>query len=134
MSPRRDATPEVVARLRGRTVEVYRNLHRGCWSVRVGGLVALHTDAVHVEAATFKVSEAGRQRALREGARNVHATIRGIFVACGARVFLPEARTLVSVTYAHTAGPTFTRRDTGAPVQRAAAVYLRDRAFARDPA
>ena len=54
--PRRDATPRS-GPPRGRTVEVYRNLHRGRWSVRRGS-VALHTDAVHVEAATFKVPEA----------------------------------------------------------------------------
>ena len=94
-----------------------RSLHRGCWSVRVG-VSSPCTPTPSTSRPRPSRSPGGAPGALREGARNVHATIRGIFVACGARVFLPEARTLVSVTYAHTAGYTFTRRDTGAPSAR----------------
>ena len=64
-------------------VEVYYNLHRKCLSVRsrdrrVGyGRVLGHVDAIVLSEAQFKVSEAGRQRVLREKRKNVHAVVRG---------------------------------------------------------
>lgn len=56
---------------------VYRNLANGCWSVKVSGLVALHADTVLLRNAEFVVSEAGRQRVLKERRKNVHAGVRG---------------------------------------------------------
>lgn len=63
-------------------VRVYRNLHRRCWSVVAlegpdRGRVVAHRDTVVVEDACFKVSEAGRQRVLRERRKNVHAFVVG---------------------------------------------------------
>lgn len=59
----------------GRKVEVYRNLHTGTLSVRDAKtkLVIGHADRVELMSVELKVSEAGRQRAVREGRRNVHA-------------------------------------------------------------
>lgn len=57
--------------------EVYRNLHRGDWSIREGGLVVAHRDFVLVEDARFVVQPAGRARVLREKRKNVHAFVRG---------------------------------------------------------
>jgi hypothetical protein len=61
-------------------VEVYRNLHKKCWSVRQRGKVKLHTDYIFLENAELKVSQKGRERVLREQRKNVHAFIKGFVV------------------------------------------------------
>jgi hypothetical protein len=60
-------------------VFVYWNLHRDLYSVKNvrSGLVQAHATAVVVRDAELVVSEAGRQRVLREKAKNVHAGVRG---------------------------------------------------------
>lgn len=60
-------------------VEVYFNLHKYVWSVRSArtGRVILHTDKVHIRNPEFVVRQAGRERVLREGKKNVHAFVRG---------------------------------------------------------
>ena len=60
-----------------REVEVYRNLHRDCWSIRQDGVVVAHANSVGLTNCTFKVSQAGRQRVLRDQKKNVHAKIVG---------------------------------------------------------
>ncbi|BAQ49181.1 hypothetical protein Maq22A_1p34585 (plasmid) [Methylobacterium aquaticum] len=60
-----------------RSVEVYRNLTRKAWSVRVNGRVVAHVQAIALQAVTLRASEAGRLRCLRTGARDVHAWARG---------------------------------------------------------
>ena len=64
-------------------VEVYRNLHKGCFSVRAlsgenKGRVIDHVHSITLTDATFVVQPAGRDRVLREGRKNVHAFVRGI--------------------------------------------------------
>lgn len=63
-------------------VFVYFNLNKLCLSVRAvggphAGLVVAHARAVQLDRATFKVSQAGRARVLRERSKNVHAGIVG---------------------------------------------------------
>jgi len=58
-------------------VYVYFNLHKNCFSIRKNGKVISHCDSVILKDATFKVSEAGRQRVLREKRKNVHAFVVG---------------------------------------------------------
>lgn len=76
----------------GQEVFVYYNLHKHVFSVKdvKTGLVVAHTSVIHLENATFKVSEAGRQRVLAEKRKNVHAGVRGTFVR-------PEPWNLTSV-------------------------------------
>lgn len=64
----------------GRKVEVYRNLHNGLLSIRdaKSKRVIGHAESVCIGNVTLRVSEAGRQRAVREGRRNVHAFAVGI--------------------------------------------------------
>lgn len=69
----------------GERVFVYFNLHKKCWSVKAlsgefKGLVLVNTDVVYLRDVTPKVSEAGRQRVLREKQKNVHAGIVGHLV------------------------------------------------------
>ena len=63
-------------------VFIYFNLHRKCFSVKAlegakKGRVVAHVNDAVVYNPTFKVSEAGRQRVLRERKKNVHAGVVG---------------------------------------------------------
>lgn len=63
-------------------VFVYYNLHQQTWSIKAlegpdKGRVIHHSDYVVLHNARGKVSEAGRQRVLRELRKNVHAGIVG---------------------------------------------------------
>lgn len=63
-------------------VFVYRNLHRSAWSVKAlsgphKGKVVGHADELVLAGCQTKVSEAGRQRVIAEGKKNVHAGVVG---------------------------------------------------------
>jgi len=63
-------------------VEVFFNLHTKLWSVRAlsgadKGRVIGHAHTVLIRDASFVVQQAGRERVLREGRKNVHAFVRG---------------------------------------------------------
>lgn len=60
-------------------VFVYRNLHRGGFSIRDAKTrrVIGHASELLIRDPEFVVSEKGRQRVLRTGVRNVHAGIVG---------------------------------------------------------
>jgi hypothetical protein len=60
-------------------VFVYWNLHKKCWSVRDQKTrkVIQHLDQIALTDCHFKVSEAGRQRVIRERRKNVHAGVEG---------------------------------------------------------
>lgn len=60
----------------------YFNLHRKCFSIKAlegknKGRVVAHRNDVLLFDGTFKVSEAGRQRVLKEQRKNVHAGVVG---------------------------------------------------------
>jgi hypothetical protein len=66
---------------------VYVNLHKQCLSVRAvtgpeRGRVVAHANALLLESVFFKVSEAGRQRVVRERSKNVHAGLVGELTKC----------------------------------------------------
>ena len=122
---------------------VYRNLHRDCWSVVDArtGRVALHADWVLLTGVRFLVSLAGRERAVREGRRNVHARVRGQLQASGlgnssAGGFAqaqetsgepapaPEPRTLRRVTYNPFRLPYFHLAGTTTPVKAVASAFF----------
>lgn len=63
-------------------VFVYFNLHKKVWSVKAldgpnKGKVIARLPSVDLVGAQFKVSEAGRQRVLKERKKNVHAGVVG---------------------------------------------------------
>jgi hypothetical protein len=67
----------------GQRVKVYRNLHKDTWSLLATegpqkGRVIGYADEVLVTDPVLIVSEASRQRAIREQARNVHAFVVGV--------------------------------------------------------
>jgi len=66
----------------GQSVKVYRNLHHGGYSIVAAdgehaGLVVARSGHVVLMDALFVVSEAGRQRVIREKKKNVHAYALG---------------------------------------------------------
>ena len=66
-------------------VFVYFNLHKKCFSIKAlegdrKGRVVAHSDTVVLEGCKLLVSEAGRQRVLREKRKNVHAGVTGVWI------------------------------------------------------
>jgi len=54
---------------------IYRNLHKDCFSVRYKGKVIAHSTSLLATGVTFSVSQAGRERVLREKKKYVHAYV-----------------------------------------------------------
>lgn len=65
--------------LEGKKIRVYRNLHRHCLSVQHKGIVIMHVDEIQLKDTRFIVSQAGRERVLRERRKTVHAYVEGQF-------------------------------------------------------
>ena len=70
---------QVVDRLAGRRVRIYYNLNNKCWSVKDMKMnrVVCHADELFLDFPLPVVSEAGRQRVIREKRKWVHAYIEG---------------------------------------------------------
>lgn len=64
----------------GERVFVYRNIHKKCYSVKSlkTNRVIAHVDSIDLINVSFRVSQAGRDRVLREKRKNVHAGVVGI--------------------------------------------------------
>ncbi|MGG1219369.1 hypothetical protein ABE236_18175 [Priestia endophytica] len=64
---------------RGQKVKVYFNIHKNVFSIKdvKTGLVVGHSNEVTLEDVTFKVSQTGRERVLKERRKNVHAFVEG---------------------------------------------------------
>lgn len=92
----RDGKPE------GQRVFVYFNLQRKVWSVKAlsgphKGLVIAHSTDVALRYVTPRVSQAGRQRVLRDRQKNVHAGLVGTWVPSDLKG--PTAESSGSITY-----------------------------------
>ncbi len=61
-------------------VEIYRNLHKKCYSVRQNGVVRFYTTNITLKKVKFVVREKGRQKVLRERQKNIHAFVKGFIV------------------------------------------------------
>ena len=60
-----------------RSVDVYRNLHKNCYSIKQDGLVKAHAQKLSLEQCTFHVNEKGRDRVRKTKRKEVHAWVRG---------------------------------------------------------
>jgi hypothetical protein len=60
-----------------RSVEVYRNLHKQCYSIKQDGLVKAHADEISLKKCTFHVNEKGRDRVRKTKRKEVHAWVKG---------------------------------------------------------
>jgi hypothetical protein len=107
-------------------VKVYRNLHRGCWSVmdaKTRRVIEHRTDLM-LKDATFQVQESGRQRVLRERKKNVHAFISGELVDNVPWDDLCELPASAEVSYNPYRMGSFYKRETGEPIRKAQAVLF----------
>ena len=123
MTPRPSSAPV------GLRVFAYRNLHKGCWSLKAmegphKGRVVAHCADVALAACELRVSEAGRQRVLRERRKNVHAGVVGHVLAAVPQ-YQREGKPLRYNPYE---GPTFTAE--GRAVRAADVVHLGQRGVA----
>jgi len=66
-------------------VQVYWNLHKGCYSVRQSGRVIDHVTAISLRDVRFNVAPAGRDKVRATGVKNVHATVTGYICFTGRR-------------------------------------------------
>jgi hypothetical protein len=121
-------------------VYVYYNLHKHCFSVRAvdgeqRGRVIAHAAAVRLADVRFRVSEAGRQRVLREQRKNVHAGVVGELTNLVLHGAEPDQAWLdclaqfekdaTAVTYNPYANDSFVERVTGTCVHSARECVLR---------
>jgi hypothetical protein len=88
----------------GLRVFVYYNLHKHLWSVKAlegehKGRVIAHREFIILQACRFKVSQAGRQRVLRERRKNVHAGVTGRVLGNVTDMELHNTLHRVEVTY-----------------------------------
>jgi hypothetical protein len=109
-------------------VFVYYNLHRKCWSVKAlegprKGRVIAHTNEVWLDGVEFRVSQAGRQRVLREKKKNVHAGVVGWIVPSEGRYIEGWWERAYYNPYQV---ETFVRWDTHGPIKRAKWAALRN--------
>ena len=115
-------------------VFVYYNLHKKCFSIKAlesvkegasKGRVFLHSDAIVLHYATFKVSQAGRNRVLKEKRKNVHAGVVGYLSETLNYDY--DTSEMTSVTYNPYLYTSFVTADSKTPVRSADTVYLKDR-------
>lgn len=103
-------------------VKCYFNLHKKVFSVQHNGIVIAHKGSLVLRNATFKVSEAGRQRVLKEKRKNVHAYVIGELE----EYFAPEGETQ-DVTYNPYLYQTFVDKKTLTAVTKADIVWLNNK-------
>ena len=60
-----------------KVVHVYRNLTRGGYSIKQGGLVVAHCNEAALHTCSMHVNEKGRQRVVKSGRKQVHAWVIG---------------------------------------------------------
>lgn len=100
----------------GTPVELYWNLHKHLYSVRVKGRVVAHVSGFTLKDARFSVQPAGNAKVRAEGRKNVHAFIRGEWVNDTPAVSLFLHGGVTYNPYQHT---TFVARVTNQPIRRA---------------
>ena len=118
----------------------YFNLHKKLFSIRnqKTRLVEGHSNLVALSNCKFKVSEAGRQRVLREKRKNVHAGVEGTFLGTSIMLMGEPIYDLeedfVELTYNPYKYGTFVVKSTEVPVYSAKLVVLKDKqVFAMAP-
>ena len=106
-------------------VKVYWNLHKKVFSVVAlegdrKGKVIQYADRIELKDVSFKVSEAGRQRVLRDRCKNVHAFVIGTRVVSDVGCYV----TTETVSYNPYTRSQFYVRETGKDVSRSRWVSL----------
>ena len=101
-------------------VRVYYNLTKKCFSVmdKKTRLVIAHARKVELSDVSFKVSESGRQRVIKERRKNVHAFVEGNWEQNGVSLLGVE------IAYNPYLYSSFVVKDTLQPIHRADSAYL----------
>lgn len=105
----------------------YRNLNYGDnFSTKHRGIVINYFDTAIIKIGRFQVSEAGRDRCLREKKRNVHAFVVSETepMAVQTRAEIPPDHLLAEIKYNPYRADTFINSKSGKPISIAAKVYL----------
>lgn len=74
---KRPTLPEMI----GLPVQVYKNLHLNCWSIRHKNKIIAHTETLELADCVCHVGQSGRERVLQQKQKNVHAWIRGTLLS-----------------------------------------------------
>ena len=105
-------------------VKVYYNLHKHTFSIQSktpkGWRVTGYADRLNLTDVEFRVSDAGRQRVLKEGRKNVHAFVIGNLTD-------EELETSVDVSYNPYKHGYFYRKNNGQAGHSASTVTLENR-------
>ena len=111
------------------TTFVYFNLHKKVFSLRNQKTrkVYAHGNHIVLTDVTFKVSEAGRQRVLREQRKNVHAGVQGDVFSQGVPMVSLEGDNIREATYNPYYFDSFVDIETKQPIHSADIVYLADK-------
>ena len=104
-----------------RSVFVYKNLHKDCWSVKQDGLVKAHTTELDLWDCHFQVNQSGRERVVKEKRKNVHAGIKGYIDCLGQSDFSTIDQ---QVTYNPYKYESFVNKETEEPVFNASYAKL----------
>lgn len=112
----------------GHLVNVYRNLHRGAWSIRAvdgphRGRVVAHATAIVLTDARMHVNARAQRRIAAGAAREVHAWITGVLVS---QAVVPAA---MRITYRPHVRAEFFIADTGQGIDHAPLVLFTDAAY-----
>lgn len=102
-------------------VKVYYNLRKKMFSVQHNGRVVGWMDRLMLLNAKFKVSEAGRQRVLKERRKNVHAFV------CGELMEYSPPDSCRDVIYNPYIFKSFVYKDTLTPVESAHVAWLENK-------
>lgn len=108
----------------GETVEAYRNLTNGTFSIRDSKtkLVQCYCESVALTEVELKVSQKSRERAVRDGQRNVHAFVKGRFLK-----YHVNTQGMKEATYNPFKYETFVDKETEEPIHTARLVVLKDK-------
>jgi len=118
----------------GDKIEVYRNLHKNCFSVRHKGKVVGYLNDSEQLALTnvkFVVQPAGRAKVLRENKKNVHAFVRGEYVGyennLTNNLYFGEFKDLdfYAVSYNPYKSDKFVVKETGKPIESNSEALIR---------
>lgn len=104
-------------------VFVYRNLHKKCYSVKDWKTkkVIAYVNQIIIKDAKFKVSQAGRKKALKENNNKVHSGVLGFWFK--EKGFLLEN---ISIQYDLHKHETFVMKDNHKAIYKAKFVFLHE--------
>ena len=126
--------------------DIYRNLHKGCMSIRSRekgyyGRVVAHAESMLMHNCSFVVRKKGQQKVIATKRKNVHAFVRGVVKMLGIKTSFPglnshglstcDLSTLsldgwVEVTYNPYQNNSFVVRASSVPVMTARMVLIRE--------